>query len=164
MHIQLIGGQLLFLQPQGFLFFPFLAMWKFLDWGLNLCHSNDPSCCRQCQILNPLHHKRTPTRPSFWTCYKPSSCKDGLFVSVCGMCSGTFCGFPTGHHDHTFISLQVILDTVARVKWNFPALLIPFTLLYYFHSIYHHLAKLYNLLIMLIIFCLSPLSSFPRRI
>ena len=37
------------------------SMWKFPGQGLNLCPSSDPKLLQwQCQILNPLHHKRTP--------------------------------------------------------------------------------------------------------
>ena len=43
-----------------FLFGHTHGMWKFPGHGSNLCHSSDSDCCSdECQILNPLHHKRT---------------------------------------------------------------------------------------------------------
>ena len=36
------------------------SIWKFPGQGLNQCHSNDPSRCSECWILNLLFHKMTP--------------------------------------------------------------------------------------------------------
>lgn len=93
---------------------------------------------------------------------------DYLLVCVCvgsrgcAMCSGTFSGFPAGLHVYAFVSLQIILDTVAQGKWHFPALLTPLPCSIIFHSVYHCLAKLSNLLIMLTFLSISPSLS-PNR-
>lgn len=71
-------------------------------------------------------------------------------MGVCDMCSRTFSGFPGGLHACALVPLQIIPDTAAGGKWYFSVLLPPS----------HCLAKLSNLLIMLI-FCPCPHPS-PR--